>query len=213
MSDEQKDLLSDELDEVVDPADATETVPETKVEYTKTGRIKQNRPRTEAQIAAFAKAQARWNEMRKESVDLKKQALLKSREITLEKKKKDAEEEAKIKCERAVKKYEKQKSKIVKNEPMPGVPENEVVPEVAEVDPEPDEPEPTVVVKKVRKKKPVVVVHEESESDLESDSPHVIFIKKKTKAKPAEPVPDSRFVPNQSNPFGRNYFFDRSAMS
>ena len=213
MSDEQKDLLSDELDEVVDPADATETVPETKVEYTKTGRIKQNRPRTEAQIAAFAKAQARWNEMRKESVDLKKQALLKSREITLEKKKKDAEEEAKIKCERAVKKYEKQKSKIVKNEPMPGVPENEVVPEVAVVEPE-VEPEPTVVVKKVRKKKPVVIVQqEESESDLESDSPHVIFIKKKTKAKPAEPVPDSRFVPNQSNPFGRNYFFDRSAMS
>ena len=211
MSEDQKDLLSDELDEVVDPADATETVPETKVEYTKTGRIKQNRPRTEAQIAAFAKAQARWNEMRKESVDLKKQALLKSREITLEKKKKDAEEEAKIKCERAVKKYEKQKSKIVKNEPMPGVPENEVVPEVAVVEPE-VEPEPEVVVKKVRKKKPVVIVQqEESESDLESDSPHVIFVKRKAKQK--EPVPDSRFVPNQSNPFGRNYFFDRSAMS
>ena len=210
MSDEQKDLLSDELDEVVDPADATETVPETKVEYTKTGRIKQNRPRTEAQIAAFAKAQARWNEMRKESVDLKKQALLKSREITLEKKKKDAEEEAKIKCERAVKKYEKQKSKIVKNEPMPGVPENEVVPEVAVVEPE-VEPEPTVVVKKVRKKKPVVVVQDESESDLESDDPRVIFVKRK--AKPAEPVPDPRFVPKETNPFGRNYFFDRSAMS
>ena len=210
MSDEQKDLLSDELDEVVDPADATETVPETKVEYTKTGRIKQNRPRTEAQIAAFAKAQARWNEMRKESVDLKKQALLKSREITLEKKKKDAEEEAKIKCERAVKKYEKQKSKIVKNEPMPVVPENTVVPEVAEV-PEPDEPEPTVV-KKVRKKKPVVIVQqEESESDLESDDARVIFVKRK--AKPKEAVPDPRFVPKETNPFGRNYFFDRSAMS
>ena len=212
MSEDQKDLLSDELDEVVDPADATETVPETKVEYTKTGRIKQNRPRTEAQIAAFAKAQARWNEMRKESVDLKKQALLKSREITLEKKKKDAEEEAKIKCERAVKKYEKQKSKIVKNEPMPGVPENTVVPEVAEVpEPEPEPEEPPVVVKKVRKKKPVVVVQDESESDLESDDPRVIFVKRK--AKPAEPVPDPRFVPKETNPFGRNYFFDRSAMS
>ena len=72
MSEDQKDLLSDELDDVVDPADETKSVPETNVEYTKTGRIKQNRPRTEAQIAAFAKAQARWNEMRKESVDLKK---------------------------------------------------------------------------------------------------------------------------------------------
>ena len=211
MSEDQKDLLSDELDEVVDPADETESVPEPKVEYTKTGRIKQNRPRTEAQIAAFAKAQARWNEMRKESVDLKKQALLKSREITLEKKKKDAEEEAAKKCERAVRKYEKQKSKLVKNEPMPEVPENTVVPEVNEVE-EPPEPEPApVVVKKVRKKKPVVVVQEEeSESDLESDDARVIFVRRK--AKPKEPVPDPRFAP-QTNPFGRPYFFDRSAMN
>jgi len=207
MSEDQKDLLSEELNEVVDPAD--ETAP--KVEYTKTGRVKVNRPRTQAQIDAFAKARARWEQMRKESTELKKQAILKSSEVTLEKKKKDAEAEAKIKCDRALKKYQKQKAKIVKNDPLPELTEDKVVePEPVEPEPEP-EPEPKSPVKIRRKKKPVVIVQDDSESELESDDPHVIVVKRK--AKPKEPVTDPRFKPVQSNPFGRNYFYNPGAMS
>ena len=212
MSEDQKDLLSEELDDVVDPADETEPAPEPKVEYTKTGRIKVNRPRTQAQIDAFAKARARWEQMRKESTELKKQATLKSSEATLEKKKKDAELEAKIKCDRAIKKYEKQKAKIVKNDPLPELTEDKVV---EPVEPEPDvpEPEPEPVKRVVRKKKPVVIVQDDSESELESDDPQVIVVKRKSKAKPKETVPDQRFNPVQSNPFGRNYFYNPGAMS
>ena len=208
MSEDQKDLLSEELDEVVDPADTTEP----KVEYTKTGRVKVNRPRTQAQIDAFAKARARWEEMRRESTELKKQATLKSSEATLEKKKKDAELEAKIKCDRAIKKYEKQKAKIVKNDPLPELTEDKVVEPVEPepVEPEPVEPEP--VKRVVRKKKPVVIVQDDSESELESDDPQVIVVKRKSKAKPKESVPDPRFNP-QPNPFGRNYFYNPGAMS
>jgi len=206
MSEDQKDLLSEELDEVVDPADTTEP----KVEYTKTGRVKVNRPRTQAQIDAFAKARARWEEMRRESTELKKQATLKSSEATLEKKKKDAEAEAAKKCERAVKKYEKQKAKIVKNDPLPELTEDKVVEPVEAVVPDvPDTPPSPVKIR--RKKKPVVIVQDDSESELESDDPHVIVVK--WKAKPKEPVPDPRFKPVQSNPFGRNYFYSQTAMS
>jgi hypothetical protein len=134
-----EDLLSNELDEVVDPADETATAPE--IQYTKTGRVKVNRPRTQAQIDAFAKARARWEEMRRESTELKKQATLKSSEVTLEKKKKDAEAEAAKKCERAVKKYEKQKAKIVKNDPLPELPE----------DKEPELPPPPPVEEHMKK--------------------------------------------------------------
>jgi hypothetical protein len=204
MSEDQKDLLSEELDEVVDPADTTEP----KVEYTKTGRVKVNRPRTQAQIDAFAKARARWEEMRKESTNLKKQATLKSSEATLEKKKKDAEAEAAKKCERAVKKYEKQKAKIVKNDPLPELPEDkepELPPPPPPVEEHVEEERPPSPVKIRRKKKPVVIVQDDSESELESDDPQVIVVKRKSKAKPKEPIPDPRFKPVQSNPFGRNY--------
>ena len=210
-----EDLLSEQLNEVVDAGDAgdetkieTESVP--KVEYTKTGRVKVNRPRTQAQIDAFAKARARWEQMRKESTELKKQAILKSSEVTLEKKKKDAEAEAKIKCDRALKKYQKQKAKIVKNDPLPELTEDKVVEPVEPVEPEPVEPEP--VKRVVRKKKPVVIVQDDSESELESDDPQVIVVKRKSKAKPKETVPDQRFNP-QPNPFGRNYFYSQTAMS
>ena len=208
-----EDLLSNELDEVVDPADETEP----KVEYTKTGRVKVNRPRTQAQIDAFAKARARWEEMRRESTELKKQATLKSSEATLEKKKKDAEAEAAKKCERAVKKYEKPKAKIVKNDPLPELPEDKVV-EPVEPPPPPvvehnEEERPPSPVKIRRKKKPVVIVQDDSESELESDDPQVIVVKRKSKAKPKEPIPDPRFKPVQSNPFGRNYFYSQTAMS
>jgi len=214
MSEDQKDLLSEELDEVVDPADETESVPESvpKVEYTKTGRIKVNRPRTQAQIDSFIKARAKWEQMRRESTELKKQAALKSNEVTLEKKKKDAEAEAAKKCERAIKKYEKQKSKIVKNVPMPELTENEVVEPVEPVEPDPEpEERPPSPVKRVRKKKPVVIVQDDSESELESDDPQVIVVKRKS-AKAKEPVPDQRFKPHP-NPFGRPYFYNPSAMS
>ena len=207
MSEDQKDLLSEELNEVVDPAD--ETAP--KVEYTKTGRVKVNRPRTQAQIDAFAKARARWEEMRRESTELKKQAALKSSEVTLQKKQLDAEAEAKQKCDRAIKKYQKQKAKLVKNDPMPELPEDKEPELPVAVEPEP-EPEPKSPVKRVvRKKKPVVIVQDDSESELESDDPQVIVVKRKSKAKPKE-EPDPRFKP-QSNPFGRNYFYSPSAMS
>ena len=212
MSADQKDLLSEELDDVVDPADETESVPESvpEIQYTKTGRIKVNRPRTQAQIDAFAKARARWEEMRRESTELKKQATLISSEVTLEKKKKDAEAEAAKKCDRALKKYQKQKAKLIKHDPMPELPEDKEPELPVEEEPEP-EPEPEPVKRVVRKKKPVVIVQDDSESELESDDPHVIVVKRK--AKPKEPVPDPRFKPVQSNPFGRNYFYSSSAMS
>jgi hypothetical protein len=210
MSEEIPEINGDEIDETV--------TDEPKVEYTKSGRVK--KPRSQAQIDALLKAREVWKTNQADRIVKREENKLQSLKEQVDTKKervaKKAEKDVEDKCKKAVARYEKQKKILSERVPvMPGVPENEVVPEVAEVDPEPEvEPEePTVVVKKVRKKKPVVVVHEESESDLESDSPHVIFIKKKTKAKPAEPVPDSRFVPNQSNPFGRNYFFDRSAMS
>jgi len=215
MTEDQKDLLSEELNEVVDPADDTESVPESapKVEYTKTGRVKVNRPRTQAQIDAFAKARAKWEEMRRESTELKKQATLKSSEVTLEKKKKDAEAEAAKKCDRAIKKYEKQKAKIIKHVPLPELTEDKPV--EADV-PEPVEeerpPSPEPVKRVVRKKKPVVIVQDDSESELESDDPQVIVVKRKSKAKPKEPVPDPRFNP-QPNPFARNYFYNPGAMS
>ena len=210
-----EDLLSNELDEVVDPADTTEPTPE--IQYTKTGRVKVNRPRTQAQIDAFAKARAKWEEMRRESTELKKQATLKSSEVTLKKKQLDAEAEAAKKCERAIKRHEKQKAKIIKNNPMPELPEdNPVEPDVPDVpvepEPEPEPPSP-VKIKKTRKKQPVVIVQDDSESELESDDPQVIVVKRKSKAKPKEPVPDPRFKPAQSNPFARNYFYNPGAMS
>jgi hypothetical protein len=58
-----------------------------------------------------------------------------------------------------------------------------------------------------------VIVQDDSESELESDDPQVIVVKRKSKAKPKEPIPDPRFKPVQSNPFGRNYFYNPSAMS
>ena len=206
--------MTEDLNEVVDPADDTEIETESapKVEYTKTGRVKVNRPRTQAQIDAFAKARARWEEMRRESTELKKQAALKSSEVTLQKKQLDAEAEAKQKCDRAIKKYQKQKAKLVKNDPMPELPEDKEPELPVAVEPEP-EPEPKSPVKRVvRKKKPVVIVQDDSESELESDDPQVIVVKRKSKAKPKEPVPDPRFNP-QPNPFGRNYFYNPGAMS
>jgi hypothetical protein len=121
--------MSEELNEVVDAGDETESVPESvpEIQYTKTGRVKVNRPRTQAQIDAFAKARAKWEEMRRESTELKKQATLKSSEVTLKKKQLDAEAEAKIKVERAIKRHEKQKAKIIKNDPMPELPEDKPV--------------------------------------------------------------------------------------
>ena len=214
-----EDLLSEQLDEVVDAGDETkietESVP--KVEYTKTGRVKVNRPRTQAQIDAFAKARARWEEMRRESTELKKQATLKSSEVTLQKKQKDAEAEAAKKCERAIKKYEKQKSKLVKHDPLPELTEDKPV-EVVEpdvpppVEEEPIEEEPPSPVKIRRKKKPVIIVQDSDDSELESDDTNIIFVKKKS-AKPKEPVPDPRFKPAQSNPFARSYFYNPGAMS
>ena len=219
MSEDQKDLLSEELNEVVDPADETEPAPESapKVEYTKTGRIKVNRPRTQAQIDAFAKAREKWEAMRRESTELKKEAILKSSQVTLEKKKKDAEAEAAKKCARAVKKYEKQKAKIIKHVPMSELPEDKAVePVEADVpvaveEPVPDTPPEPVKIKKTRKK-PVVIVQDSDDSELESDDPQVIVVKRKSKAKSKESVPDPRFNP-QPNPFARNYFYSPGAMS
>jgi seryl-tRNA synthetase len=208
--------MSEELNEVVDAGDETESVPESvpEIQYTKTGRVKVNRPRTQAQIDAFAKARAKWEEMRRESTELKKQATLKSSEVTLQKKQQDAEAEAAKKCERAIKKYQKQKAKIVKNDPMPELTEDKPVePDVPDVPDVPDTPEPEPVKRVVRKKKPVVIVQDDSESELESDDPQVIVVKRKSKAKPKEPVPDPRFKPAQSNPFARNYFYSPTAMS
>jgi seryl-tRNA synthetase len=208
-----EDLLSEELDEVVDPADTTEPTPE--IQYTKTGRVKVNRPRTQAQIDAFAKARARWEEMRRESTELKKQATLKSSEVTLQKKQQDAEAEAKIKVDRAVKKYQKQKEKLIKNDPLPELPEDkepELPSPPVEEEPVPDTPPSPVKIKKTRKKKPVIIVQESDDSELESDDTNVIFVKKKS-ARPKEPVPDPRFKPAQSNPFARNYFYSPTAMS
>ena len=207
-----EDLLSNELDEVVDPADTTEPTPE--IQYTKTGRIKVNRPRTQAQMDSFAKARARWEEMRRESTELKKQAILKSSEVTLQKKQQDAEAEAKIKVDRAVKKYQKQKEKLIKNDPLPELPEDkepELPSPPVEEEPVPDTPPSPVKIKKTRKKKPVIIVQESDDSELESDDTNVIFVKKKS-ARPKEPVPDPRFKP-QPNPFGRNYFYSQTAMS
>ena len=211
-----EDLLSEQLDEVVDAGDETkietESVP--KVEYTKTGRVKVSRPRTQAQIDAFAKAREKWEQMRKESTELKKQAALKSGQVTLEKKQKDAEAEAAKKCERAIKKYEKQKSKLIKNIPMPEITEDKPVEAVEPVEPEPVEPEPEPEPVKIRRKKkqPVVIVQDDSESELESDDPQVIVVKRKPKAK-EPPIQDPRFKPIQSNPFGRNYFYNPGSMS
>jgi hypothetical protein len=139
---------------------------------------------------------------------------LKSSEVTLKKKQLDAEAEAKIKVERAIKRHEKQKAKIIKHDPMPEITEDNPVeadvPEPVEEHIEERPPSPEPVKRVVRKKKPVVIVQDDSESELESDDPQVIVVKRK--AKPKEPVPDPRFKP-QPNPFGRNYFYSPTAMS
>ena len=205
MSEEIPEINGDEIDETV--------TDEPKVEYTKSGRVK--KPRSQAQIDALLKAREVWKTNQADRIVKREENKLQSLKEQVDTKKervaKKAEIEVENKCKKAVARYEKQKKILSERVPvMPGVPENEVVPEVAEVDPEPEEP--TVVVKKVRKKKPVVVVQDESESELESDDPHVIFVKRK--AKPKEPVPptDPRFAP-QTNPFGRPYFYNVGAMS
>lgn len=201
MSKANEDLLANELNDIVDSADETEDVVEKKIEYTKTGRIKQApKPRTEAQIEAFAKARAKWSEMRRESTKSKNEANLKSRQLTMEKKKK----EANVICEKAQKRYEKAKSKILPNDKMPLINEDKKT----EIPIEDEEEEaPPVIIKKTRKKKPVVIVQDESESELESDDPHIIFVKRKAKAKPAEPPPPP------VNPFSKPYFYNVGAMS
>ncbi len=211
------DLLSEELNEIAEPETELEpeTEPEPKVEYTKTGRIR--KPRTQAQIDGFAKARAKWVEMRAETSAEKKRLEVKSRELTLEKAKQDAEADVAKKCEKAKKRYEAAKAKLPAIKLPEPVPEDTVVPEVNEVlaEYEPPSPPPSPVKKKVvRKKKPVVVVQDSDDSELESEDPRVIFVKKKSKPKP-EPVPptDPRFTQPQSNPFGRPYFYDRNAMS
>ena len=198
MSKANEDLLANELNDIVDSADETENAVEKKIEYTKTGRIKQApKPRTEAQIEAFAKARAKWSEMRSESTKSKNEANLKSRELTMEKKKK----EANVICEKAQKRYDKAKSKIAPNDKMPLIDESKKT----EI-PEEEEEEAPIIVKKIRKKKPVVIVQDESESELESDDPNIIFVKRKTK-KPPEPLPPP------TNPFGKPYFYSTGAMS
>ena len=207
MSEEIPEINGDEIDE---------TVPdEPKVEYTKSGRVK--KPRSQAQIDALLKAREVWKANQAGRIvkreENKLQSLKEQVDTKMERVAKKAEKEVENKCKKAVARYEKQKKILSERTTvMPEVPEDAVVPEVNEVpEPEPEpEPEPAPV-KKVRKKKPVVVVQEESESELESDDPHVIFVKKK--AKPKEAVPDPRFAPKQSNPFGRPYFYNPGAMS
>ena len=206
------DLLSDELNEIVDPGDEIEPEiePEPPVEYTKTGRIR--KPRTQAQIDGFAKARAKWVEMRSETSVEKKKLEVKSRELTLEKTKKDAEADVAKKCEKAKKRYEAAKAKLPPITVPDPVPEDTIVPEVAVLpEYEPPSPPPSPV-KRTRKKKPVVIVQDSDDSELESENPQVIFVKKKSKPK-EEPVPDPRFSQVKDNPFGRPYFYDRNAMS
>ena len=211
------DLLSDELNEIVDPGDEIEPEiePEPPVEYTKTGRIR--KPRTQAQIDGFAKARAKWVEMRSETSLEKKKLEVKSRELTLEKAKKDAEAEVAKKCEKAKKRYEAAKAKVPELVVPEPVPEDEAVAEVREVYEPPSPPRHPSPVKRTRKKKPVVIVQDSDDSELESDNPQVIFVKKKTKPKEEQvtppPPPDPRFSQAKDNPFGRNYFYDRNAMS
>ena len=211
------DLLSDELNEIVDPGDEIEPEiePEPPVEYTKTGRIR--KPRTQAQIDGFAKARAKWVEMRSETSLEKKKLEVKSRELTLEKAKKDAEADVARKCERAKKRYEAAKAKVPELVVPEPVPEDEAVAEVREVYEPPSPPRHPSPVKRTRKKKPVVIVQDSDDSELESDNPQVIFVKKKTKPKEEQvtppPPPDPRFSQAKDNPFGRNYFYDRNAMS
>ena len=203
MSEEIPEINGDEIDETV--------TDEPKVEYTKSGRVK--KPRAQAQIDALLKAREVWKTNQADRIVKREENKLQSLKEQVDTKKervaKKAEIEVENKCKKEVARYEKQKKILSERVPvMPGVPENEVVPEVAEVDPEPEEP--TVVVKKVRKKKPVIVVQEESESDLESDDPSVIFVKRKAKPKPE---PDPRFAPKETNPFSRPYFYNVGAMS
>ena len=211
------DLLSDELNEIVDPGDEIEPEiePEPPIEYTKTGRIR--KPRTQAQIDGFAKARAKWVEMRSETSLEKKKLEVKSRELTLEKAKKDAEADVARKCERAKKRYEAAKAKVPELVVPEPVPEDEAVAEVREVYEPPSPPRHPSPVKRTRKKKPVVIVQDSDDSELESDNPQVIFVKKKTKPKEEQvtppPPPDPRFSQAKDNPFGRNYFYDRNAMS
>ena len=211
------DLLSDELNEIVDPGDEIEPEiePEPPIEYTKTGRIR--KPRTQAQIDGFAKARAKWVEMRSETSVEKKKLEVKSRELTLEKAKKDAEADVARKCERAKKRYEAAKAKVPELVVPEPVPEDEAVAEVREVYEPPSPPRHPSPVKRTRKKKPVVIVQDSDDSELESDNPQVIFVKKKTKPKEEQvtppPPPDPRFSQAKDNPFGRNYFYDRNAMS
>ena len=203
MSKANEDLLANELNDIVDSADETENVVEKKIEYTKTGRIKQPpKPRTEAQIEAFAKARAKWSEMRQESTKSKHEANLKSRELTMHAKKKQAN----VICEKAQIRYDKAKSKIAPDK-MPHINEDKKT-EIPEEDKKTEIPEEApVIIKKTRKKKPVVIVQDESESELESDDPHIIFVKRKAKPKPAEPPPPP------TNPFGKPYFYSVGAMS
>jgi len=208
------DLLSEEMNEIVDPGDEPEIEPEPPVEYTKTGRIR--KPRTQAQIDGFAKARAKWVEMRSETSLEKKKLEVKSRELTLEKAKKDAEAEVAKKCERAKKRYEAAKAKVPELVVPEPVPEDETVAEVREVYEPPSPPRHPSPVKRTRKKKPVVIVQDSDDSELESDNPQVIFVKKKSKPKEEQvtpPPPDPRFSQAKDNPFGRNYFYDRNAMS
>ena len=209
------DLLSEELNEIAEPETDPEPeieLAEPPVEYTKTGRVR--KPRTQAQIDGFAKARAKWIEMRSETSLEKKKLEVKSRELTLEKAKKDAEAEVAKKCEKAKKRYDAARAKLPPITVPEPVPEDTIVPEVTvlpEYEPPSPPRHPSPVKKVVRRRKPVVIVQDSDDSELESENPQVIFVKKKSK--PKEPVPDPRFPQAKDNPFSKPYFYDPRAMS
>ena len=226
--------MSEELDTEVEVQDTNDTSEDAPLGYTKTGRIR--KPRTQAQIDSINKAREIWSKNRTPRIKEREEHKLEELKKSVEEMEKRVVEK---KCKTAIARYEKQKAKVeARNskmkkdvideyEQIPNdqkVPEPEPVPLPAVPDPEPEperavSPPPKIIRQRAVRKKPVVVVEQsEDDTDLESNDPQVIFVKKKSKPKPKEVVPepvppiDPRFVRPNTNPFGRNYFYNPNSM-
>ena len=209
------DLLSEELVDVVDTdvTDVIEIPDEPKIEYTKTGKVK--KPRSQAQIEALKKANAAWSAKQAGVVQKKKDALIETIELAsktkIMKQEKLIEKQRELALKRLNKVNKTSLSTPLEEEPSSDT--NEIIDD--EVDPE--KKEKVAKIKKMKTKKPIVVVEQNSDSESEADDNNIIFIKRRPRKIAPEPVALEPIVPvphfvHPPSAFSRPYFYNVNAM-